>query len=232
MKSIYNIALLVALALPALAQKKADKDSATVKPSFVPTGVRIGTDMIALAKTSYDKTFNGWEMNADVDFNRYYFAVDVGSWGRKYLSDGDSANYSNSGRYFRVGADVNFLKKDPDKNMFFLGLRYGNATFSENLSVIRIDPLWKDLSGAFENNNVNAHWFELTTGLRVKMWKMIWMGYTARFKFGLGTSSTPVMLPHDVPGYGRTDKNSYWGFNYQIFVRIPVRKSPAVPSEK
>ncbi|MBL0741557.1 DUF6048 family protein [Chryseolinea lacunae] len=230
MKSIYNIALLVALALPAFGQKKAEKDTVTVKPSFVPTGVRIGTDVIALAKTSYDKTFNGWEMNADVDFNRYYFAVDVGSWGRKYAAD--SANYSNTGRYFRVGADVNFLKKDPDKNMFFLGLRYGNATFSENMSVIRHDQQWGNLSGSYENNNIRAHWLELTTGLRVKMWKMIWMGYTARFKFGLGTSSTPVMLPHDVPGYGRTDKTSYWGFNYQIFVRIPVRKSPAVPAEK
>jgi hypothetical protein len=56
------------------------------------------------------------------------------------------------------------------------------------------------------------------------MWKMIWMGYTARFKFGLKTNETGPMLPHDVPGYGRTDKESTWGFNYQIFVRLPVPK--------
>jgi len=56
------------------------------------------------------------------------------------------------------------------------------------------------------------------------MYKMIWMGYTARMKFGLSHDKTDLMEPHDVPGYGRTDKDTYWWFNYQIFIRIPVRK--------
>jgi hypothetical protein len=61
---------------------------------------------------------------------------------------------------------------------------------------------------------------------------MIWMGYTARFKFGLKVDNTIDIVPSDVPGYGRTFKDSYWGFNYQIFFRIPVRKQPAVVFEK
>jgi len=61
---------------------------------------------------------------------------------------------------------------------------------------------------------------------------MIWMGYTARFKFGLKNKGNGEMLPHDVPGYGRTDKDAYWGFNYQIFFRIPFRKMPPLPPYK
>ncbi len=219
LKYFYNITFLL-FSLAASAQE--DIDTLQVKQDFKPTGIRFGTDLLSIARSSYDKTFKGWEVSADVDFYRYYFVVDYGSWGREFRSD--TSNYSNNGSYFRVGADVNFLTKDPDRNMFFFGLRYGRGTFDENLSIVNSDPVWGPLDGDFRNERVRASWFELTTGLRVKIWKMIWMGYTARLKFALNTSSTPDMLPFDVPGYGRADEESYWGFNYQIFVRIPVKK--------
>jgi hypothetical protein len=59
------------------ADKEADNENDTVKikPSYIPTGVRVGTDLISLVRTPIDDTFNGWEFNADVDFYRYYFAV-------------------------------------------------------------------------------------------------------------------------------------------------------------
>jgi len=194
---------------------------------FLPTGIRIGTDILGLARTAYDDTFDGWELNADVDFYRYYFVVDYGYWARDYVTD--EGFYSNGGDYARIGVDVNFLTKDPDKNMFFFGMRYGRSTFSEDLVVAKIDPVWGPVSTTLTNSNVNAEWFELTTGLRVKIWKVIWLGYTARLKFGLSTDDTPDMLPHDVPGYGRADQDSYWGFNYQLFIRLPVRKSTTIP---
>ena len=58
------------------------------------------------------------------------------------------------------------------------------------------------------------------------------MGYTVRLKFALNTDSTDDMMPSDVPGYGRADAESYWGFNYQIFIRIPVRKKDSIPLKK
>jgi hypothetical protein len=61
---------------------------------------------------------------------------------------------------------------------------------------------------------------------------MIWLGYTVRLKFALDTDATANMMPSDVPGYGRADASSYWGFNYHIFIRIPVRKKDSIPLEK
>jgi hypothetical protein len=203
----------------------------TVKNKYLPTGIRFGTDVLAFAKSSGQSSFSGWEVNTDVDFYRYFLALDYGTWGRTYRAD--SAGYANHGNYWRIGADINFLLKDPDRNMFFIGGRYGHSSFSENLTIVASDPVWGSLERTYLNPKVTSRWLELTTGIRVKMWKMIWMGYTVRYKFGLKNHGDDEMLPHDVPGYGRTDKTSYWGFNYQIFIRVPFRKTPVfVPDKK
>jgi hypothetical protein len=196
----------------------------TVRNKYLPTGIRIGTDVIALIKSNRQIDFNGWEVNADLDFNRYYLALDYGSWGRNFSSD--SASYSNDGKYWRVGVDVNFLLKDVDRNMFFIGFRYGKSKFSEQMSIISDDKVWGVLTDNYNNPAVKSHWLELTSGIKVKMYKFIWMGYTARFKFGLKSTGQNEMLSHDIPGYGRTDKETAWGFNYQIFFRIPFRPTP------
>jgi len=227
LKSLLSILIVLLYTLTASAQKK---DTVKVKPDFRPTGIRVGTDVAAIIKSGIDDTFEGWEVNADIDFYRYYLAVDYGYWARDYTAY--DAIYSNEGNYWRVGADVNFLTKDPDKNMFFFGLRYGSSVFSEVMFFQKEDPVWGNYSIQLQNDDVKAHWFELTTGLRVKMLKFIWMGYTVRLKFALDTDASGPLLPSDVPGYGRADTSSFWGFNYQIFIRLPVRKSASIPLKK
>ncbi|QOI97054.1 MAG: hypothetical protein HRU69_05895 [Flammeovirgaceae bacterium] len=216
MKSTANI-LLILLSINLLAQK-AD----TLVRDFRPSGVRIGYDVFGGARSALDKTYSGFEMSADVDFYRYYLTVDVGNWKRELTSDAD--RYINNGNYMRAGVDVNFLKKDPERNMFFIGARYGWGTFSESLVKTTDDPVWGITTETFTNTNSRASWFEVTTGLRVKMYKFFWMGYTIRYKFGLNTSGTGELATYDVPGFGSTFKSSTWGFNYLLLFRIPVRK--------
>src|SRR5688572_23228338 len=229
---LINILPLLLVATVAFSQTSDSvRADSVVRRSFIPTGIRVGTDLISIGKSQFQNDFTGWEVNGDIDFHRYYLAIDYGSWGRTFESD--SGNYSNDGTYWRLGVDVNFLLKDIDRNMFFLGFRYGRSNFSEKLNVFAFNQF----TGGYENldyahSGVNARWYELTSGLRVKIWKMIWMGYTARFKFGLKVDNTTDIIPSDVPGYGRTYKDSYWGFNYQIFIRIPVRKQPPVVIDK
>jgi len=225
---LINISLLSLLSTLAFSQESDSvRADSVIKHSFIPTGIRVGTDLISIFKTQFKDGFSAWEVNADVDFHRYYLAIDYGAGSRTFLSD--SGNYSNDGTYWRVGVDVNFLLKDPDRNMVFFGARYGKANFSQDLTVVAWNQFTREIENLeYHNGSVNAHWIELTGGLRVKIWKALWMGYTARFKFGLKSDDTENIIPSDVPGYGRTNKDSYWGFNYQIFVRIPVRKTPPV----
>jgi hypothetical protein len=231
LKTIFAILFTLIVSVAGAQQPKPDtvlRD--TVKNRYLPTGIRFGTDALALVKSNVQDDFKGWEMNADIDFHRYFLAFDYGTWARTFPDD--SAGYRNDGKYWRIGADVNFLKKDPERNMFFIGFRYGRSTFSENMNIIAEDPVWGTVTRDYTNTDVKARWTELTTGIRVKIWKIIWMGYTARFKFWLKADDNTAMLPHDVPGFGRTDKDVYWGFNYQIFIRIPFRKMPQLPPSK
>lgn len=199
------------------------------KHDFTPTGLRLGTDLISIGTSIFGSKFSGWEANADIDFYRYYFAVDYGNWAKTL--DVDNGQYENSGTYFRVGADVNFLQKDPDHNMFFIGYRYGQSFFDDHISYAYTDPIYGDMSPSVGNTGLRAHWMELTTGLRVKIWKYLWMGYTARFKFAPRVGSFTEFQPYDIPGYGLYERKTYWGFNYQIFFRIPFKKtvSPSTP---
>lgn len=201
----------------------------TIRNKFFPTGIRFGTDMIHLVKTQTQNNFHGWEIEADIDFNRYYIALEYGRLGRNLNSD--SAAYANQGTFWRAGIDVNFLTNDPDRNMFFLGARYGRSMFSESMTMQAYDPIWGSQTGSFYHSSVNAWWLELTTGLRVKLWKIFWLGYTGRLKFALSADGTEEMLPHDVPGFGRTDKETTWGFNYYLMIRIPIRKAPPPPEK-
>jgi hypothetical protein len=222
--------ILITITLVDVSAQQADTDETdTVRNKYQPTGVRFGADVISLVKSGIQDDFKGWEINGEVDFSRYYLAVEYGKWGRNFNSD--SAAYANDGRYWRVGVDVNFLKKDPDRNVFFIGGRYGRSTFSETLDIISNDPFWGTLVKQYNHSEVNAWWLELTAGLRVKMWKIFWLGYTGRFKFALQTDAATEMLSHDVPGFGKTDKDTTWGFNYYIMMRIPIRKAP-VPDVK
>ena len=188
--------------------------------TFRPAGIRFGTDVVALIKDQRQENFTGWEFNTDVEIHRYMIAAEYGKWGRDFLDD--TTSYSNDGTYWRAGIDVNFLTRDPDRNAFFIGMRYANSRYSESMSMIVKDSIWGAVSRDYENIDLTARWFELTTGLKVKIWKIIWLGYTARLKFGLKRDEDEPMISHDIPGYGVVDKNTYWGFNYYVMLRVPL----------
>ena len=197
----------------------------------MPTGFRVGTDLIDLGKTMTSNTFTGWEVNGDLDFANYYMAVDVGTWGKDILiKNGD---YKNSGTYYRVGVDVNFLGNDPDKNMFFIGFRVGHSVFNESVSY-RTTPtyVFSPLDTTSMNPSATGHWGELTTGLRVKIWKGLWLGYTARMKFAPTVHGSPSFATYDMPGYGVIHSSPWWGFNYQVFWRFAWRKDKVIPVKK
>src|SRR5690242_3971316 len=106
--SIINISFFLLLLPSVLLAQTAEKGTTSEKDTasqslvmkYFPTGVRFGTDAVSLVRNTYDETFKGWELNADVDFYRYYLAVDYGYWGRNFEGSGNV--YENDGTYFRV----------------------------------------------------------------------------------------------------------------------------------
>ncbi len=221
-------ACLVSFVVNVQGQQKKD---AKPKKDYSPTGIRVGTDLIDLGKTLAGNTFTGWEVNGDVDFSNYYLALDIGSWAKNVtLKNGD---YTNSGTYYRVGVDVNFLGKDKNKNMFFLGFRVGHAYFNESLNYLVTSPnLFPSFTSSVSNENATGSWGEITTGLRVKVWKGLWLGYTARMKLAPSVKSNPNFATYDMPGYGIVQNKPWWGFNYQVFWRFAWKKDKVPPLKK
>lgn len=237
-KYCISIALLLIYVAGRAQEKPAQEKPTPKKPikpkkDLTPTGIRVGTDLIDLGKTFSGKTFQGWEINGDVDFANYYLAVDIGSWAKNLVIP--NGEYTNGGNYFRIGADINLLGKDPDKNMLFFGFRYGRSIFHESLSYLDTTnyQLFGIANRDVSNSNVTGGWAELTTGLRVKVWKGLWMGYTARLKIAPGTKGNSASLsPYDMPGYGPVNSKPWWGFNYQIFWRFNWKKEKPLPAKK
>lgn len=184
--------------------------------------IRFGTDVLALALSTSPR-FGGWELNADADFGPFYLAGDYGRWAKNetLVNGGD---YHNEGTYWRLGADVNILKKDPDRNMLFLGLRYANSSFSDRINLTVDDRYFGTQQYVLSNPNASAAWIELVAGLRVKVWKEFWMGFTSRLKMALAVRGNGELSTYDVPGYGVISGGSTWGFNYQVFWRIPFER--------
>ena len=228
MRRFVVLVLLLFCVLSARAQENLDSllIADTIRTDrFMPTGIRMGTDVVSIVRSQINDNFSGWEVNGDIDLHRYILSADFGSWSRNFSTDSASYSsmYRNDGRYWRVGLDANFLTRDPERNAFFLGLRHGRSKYSEKMSLVATDSIWGSAVNNYTSNDAKARWWELTAGLKVKMWKFIWMGYTGSLKFGLKNDENAPILSHDVPGYGRTDRDTAWGFTYQIFFRIPFR---------
>lgn len=195
----------------------------TTRLRFLPTAIRFGPDLITVAKNFTNQNFSGFELNIDADtYRRFYPALDIGRW--KNTIDLGNGTYNTDGNYFKLGVDVNFLLKDLDRNMFFVGLRYGHSSYNDNVTFTSNDPYFGSVSHSYANSGTRGNWKELTAGVRVKIYKFIWLGMTGRVKLGLNVKGEDVLKTYEVPGYGLTFKNTWYGFNYQILFRIPVRR--------
>jgi len=205
--------------LDSVEQKIVKPEKSSVPKSFyVPTGIRIGTDLVALGVNVFGNKRERYEFQADIDFHRIYL---TGSFGiNEYQIRGNNFTYQNDGSYYRIGLEADFLKFDPDHNTLTFGLRYAKANYSERLFTREIDPIYGRFDQNLTNNNANARWFELTAGLRVMVLKNVYMGYNFRIQLNRKIFDTPEFRTYDIPGFGRAEFKNRWTFNYYLIYRI------------
>jgi len=189
---------------------------------IIPTGLRVGFDVLGLALGANSSKRDYYEGEVDIDFNNFNLTVEAG---KQTFQENLVANYSSTGTYYRIGPDANFLTASKELNQFFFGIRYSFASYEEavqgsidgkNYGNIPVDVVLK---------NSTTRWLELTSGVKVRMFNQLFMGYTARFRFGR-TSDDPQrkLQPYYIPGYGLADQANTWFFNYYIFYRFQWKK--------
>ena len=197
------------------------------KSFYIPTGIRIGPELVGLGVNLFGNGRQTYGLQADVDFHRIYLA---GSYGITSLkSTGLGYEYSHDGNFYRMGLDVDFLKSDPDYNTFTVGFRVARANYSEQLINNQTDSIYGPYSNTYSNNNVQAKWFEITTGLRVMVLKNLYTGYTFRIQLSRKVYNAENFSSYEIPGFGQAQFKSRWAFNYYLMYRISWRKKEVLP---
>ena len=133
--------------------------------------------------------------------NRFYPTFEVGYSGGQ-TQQGDSIYYNSHGGFFRAGADINPLKRNPGSpHALLIGLRLG---------------------AAFQPRKADC-WGEIVAGCQVEICKVkntaFYMGWMGRFKILFTREAENLtaaeMGPIYIPGFGHRS-NMGWGASYHL----------------
>lgn len=197
----------------------------TTMNKWAPTGIRVGVDIAGPVYNLFEPTTNWYEVAADIDFHKFIGVLEIGQG--SYKLDEPATKYTSQGLYYRIGIDANFIAKDPNLNVFFFGLRYANSIFSETMGGELPDSGWGLHTIDLEQSNSQASWAEMNIGMRVRIWKSIFAGYSARLKLlKHNTYSKSAFESYYIPGYGKANRTTSWGFDYYIQYRFEWKKKP------
>jgi len=194
---------------------------------YAPTAVKIGGDPGTLGYMIFSKKRGFFEAEADIDIDRFFIVANYGL--SSFDLEEDTYTYENNGSYLRLGADVNLMYKDQHLNIAFFGLRYASSSFNDKLdydtkAIIQSEIGWPSTRESVSNAKVKANWFEMVSGLKVRVVKQLYMGFTVRFKFMKKLNGIEELRPYYIPGFGKNINKSAFGFNYYISYRLPFRK--------
>ena len=190
-------------------------------------GVRIGYDISRLAVKILENERTAFELSVDYELKpNFYLAAEGGA--QKYLLTDSLYHYTSKGFYARFGIDFNMLKNRAENQyeMVFVGLRYGYSNLDHSTDNILIgENYWGqgDMT-QLGTTTIQAHWIEAAVGVKAELFKNIFIGWSVRWRVMIYQTRDPVLKPIYIPGYGRGEKKSLIGFNYSIFVRIPIGK--------
>ncbi|MDC7996170.1 DUF6048 family protein [Altibacter sp. HG106] len=203
-------------------------DSVVYKKKY---GLRVGVDLATLARTAFEDGYTGVQIMGDFRiYKSYFLALELGNEERTW--DEENLNATTSGSYAKIGADYNaynnWLGMD---NAIFVGLRYGFATFKNELnsySIYNTNQVFpsETVVPSEEFTNLSASWAELILGIKTEVLNNLFLGINVQLK-RMVSEKTPENFDNlIVPGFNRTyDFSEYGvGYGYTLTYLIPIFK--------
>lgn len=135
--------------------------------------------------------------------------------------------------YFKIGADYNFIyNSDPDYR-FVVGARYGFSAFRYSVENVHFDNNYWGEAGTinFPTQNVNAGWFELVLGLRVKIVGPISAGWMFRYHSMLHHTTPATGDAWYIPGFGTANSSITGSFSIVYNFHFKHKEPVAVDEE-
>jgi len=193
-------------------------------------GLRLGIDVIRPILTYTEDDFEGVEITADYRLNTRWFVAAEAGFANK-TNDEDNFNHTVKGSFLKLGVNYNLYTNWLDMdNEIFIGARYGFSTFSNQLNSYTIfqqgeffDP--KEVNEGTKDSGLNAHWVEFVAGLKVEVFKNIYLGVMVNLNAIVATKDPDSFENSYSPGFGDiSDNGTGSNINYTISYRIPLYK--------
>lgn len=225
--SLYTISLFFLLGCSCL-QAQTGADTLVFKERY---GLRLGIDLSKALRTFLEEDYRGMEIMADYRFNEsYYLAAELGN--EQLTFNADYLRVTSNGSYIKAGVDYNAYDNWAGmENMLYAGVRYGFASFSQTLEEYTI---YKPshyfptnvVEGPFETTGLNASWLELIAGIKVEIFRNLYLGANLQLKHLVTEKTPPNFNNLTIPGFNRTYDFSRFGvgYGYSVSYLIPLYK--------
>ncbi len=182
-------------------------------------GVSVSADLCG-AVMAVLTPYGQYEAAARVNLRGCYFPVAEVGWG---VSDNTNETTENhfkvSAPYFRVGMDYNVAKDRRSGNRIYAGLRYGFSSYKYSMGGPAIADSFYGTAMDFNLTGLHGatHWAEVVFGLEAKVWGMLHLGWSVRYRQRLHDSASPHGSAWYVPGFGRNGGHCIGGTFNVIF---------------
>ncbi|MBL3655576.1 DUF6048 family protein [Fulvivirga sediminis] len=189
--------------------KKPEKVKVKVKNAFQ---VFIDYGKIITLATDYETKYEG-----GIAFQMTNKFVLVGHIGQAELNPANAiknGDYTAKGQYFKAG--INYLLPLDNFNYFYVGGRYGMATYDESGSYEVSSTLWPSVTESFDRSALSATWGEVLVGTERKLTDYVIVGATFALRFMIEKETFEPVDTYSIPGYGRGFDNTVPAVNLYL----------------
>ncbi|MBO4589667.1 MAG: hypothetical protein J5698_01660 [Bacteroidaceae bacterium] len=169
-------------------------------------GVYLSADVFGFIYPFF--TSNGFynnEVSLSVNLkNRFQPVVEVGYGHCNTLGELYDIRYATAAPYYRIGMDYNFQYRNRKSSYIIGGARVGYSQSTYEVEAPALDDDVFGTAAPFHLTDMpcRALWAEALVGVRVQMWKNLYLCWTVRYKRNLSITTSANGNPWFVPGFG------------------------------
>ncbi|MEH0157992.1 DUF6048 family protein [Limibacter armeniacum] len=213
------------------------------KNGVILSGVRFGTDVLALSQSFLDDDLDKYSFYGDLMIkNKYFITMEYGYQDRTRRGDFSFSedniqpfSYRSEGTFWRFGVEYNLIHKQTVHNAVYAGLKYGVATFDQEATYYSLGSDYWEISPelqGFSEQGLRVSWLQMMFGLKVRLFGGLYSDVNASISIPSSFGS-PVITQNDIPGFGfNKDNNVKIIYQYRLIYKIPLWKVPIdIPKE-
>lgn len=185
-------------------------------------GVAVSVDLAGAAQLQLSD-YGQLEAALRVNLHNQYFPTFEVGLGKATHEDDQvtGISYRTKAPYFRLGADVNLMKKKHTGNRIFAGVRYACTYYKVDMDRQNFpDPVWKwDTGFGVRDEKCNQHWAEVLLGIDAKVAGPLHLGWSVRYRKRLFHNDGQQEKTWYVPGYG-IQESTRLGYTFNLTIDI------------